>query len=406
VDNQDGHGSPSGPTVPSSREDALRRAADLGAALRGRAGETEELRRLPDATVAELRDTGLLGVMTPKRWGGSELGAETMIDVTATLAAACASTGWVYMLWTAHCWMLALFPERAQEELWPSPNVLASSVVSTAGEVETVAGGYRWTGRGFFSSGVDHSEWLTAAVEVRTDDGSHRRWLLIPRADYTIIDDWNTVGLRGTGSKTVVFEDIFIPEYRTLAHADSENGTAPGSHLHENPMFCGTSTVNFTAAMAAPALGVATGFCESFAERLAGKAGPEPAHPFAAPGLAATAARFAEASASVDAALALAREHARSFSAVPARDVAPSARARFRRDQAFCAQAARRAVNMLYEEGGAGSLANGSLLQRLWRDTNAAAAHHGLTWDWQAENWTQNRLADLTDAVTPARGRS
>ena len=397
MDQQQGHTAAFGPAVLASREDALERAFAVGAAARERAGETESLRRLPDATVADLRASGLLGIMTPRRWGGSELGAEAMIDVTVALASACASTGWVYMLWTAHCWMLALFPEAAQREIWETPNVLASSVVSTEGEVEVVPDGFRWTGRGFFSSGVDHSHWLTAAVPIRTEDGPQRRWLLIPRADYTIIDDWNTVGLRGTGSKTVAFDDIFVPEYRTLTHADSENGTAPGSHLHDHPMFCGTSTVNFTAAMAAPAMGAAKGFVELFERRLSGRIGPDPAQPFVAQGQATTAARFAEAAASLDAAIALAREHARTASAVPAGEVSMSDRARFRRDQAFCAQASRRVVNTLYEECGGGGLAVSSPLQRFWRDTNAASAHHGLTWDWHAEAWAQGRLAPAAD---------
>lgn len=377
----------------ASREDALARVAALAPSLRERAAEAEALRRLPDATVSELRDSGLLGVMTPTRWGGSELGAETMIDVTVALSAACAATGWVYMLWTAHCWMLALFPEPAQRELWGTPNVLASSVVSTVGDVEQVPGGYRWTGRGFFSSGVDHSHWLTAAVQVPSEAGRELRWLLIPRADYSIVDDWHTVGLRGTGSKTVLFDDIFIPQYRSITHDDSENGTAPGATLHDNPMFCGTSTVNFTAAMAAPAMGIARGFVDLFEARLAGRVGDDPARPFAAPGLSTTASRFAEASAELDAALALARDHARRFSAVPARDVPVSDRARFRRDQAFCAQVARRVVNTLYEECGAGGLAESSPFQRVWRDANAAAAHHGLSWDWLGENWAQTLVA-------------
>lgn len=398
------------PAAPASHDDALGRALALGPALSERAGETEALRRLPDVTVTELQRSGLLGVMTPKRWGGSELGAETMIDVTAALSAACASTGWVYMLWTAHCWMLALFPERAQEELWATPAVLASSVVSTTGDLEAVPGGYRWTGRGFFSSGVDHSQWLTAAVAVPAEDGPERRWLLIPREDYSIIDDWHTVGLRGTGSKTVVFDDIFIPDYRTVANKDSENGTAPGALLHDNPMYCGTSTVNFTAAMAAPAMGAAKGFVELFASQLAERlgasaTGSQPNGPYLASGEGATAARFAEASAGLDAALALAREHARRFSAVPAREVSLRDRARFRRDQAFCAQAARRAVNLLYEEGGGRGLADRSPLQRLWRDTNAAAAHRGLTWDWQAETWARTLLAEPTASGNGTGGR-
>ena len=153
-----------------------------------------------------------------------------MIDVTIELASACPSTGWVHMLWTAHMWLLALFPPEAQEEIWSNPNTLASSVVNTVGDVVPVDGGYRWTGRGFFSSGVDHCNWLTAAVPIKREERRReppeRRWLLIPREDFEIVDDWYTVGLKGTGSKTIVVDDVFVPEHRTLANTDVEHGVS------------------------------------------------------------------------------------------------------------------------------------------------------------------------------------
>src|SRR5579884_4029584 len=158
------------PAVLASYDEAIERARALKPILRERARETEQLRRLPAQNVADLLENGLYGLMTPKRFGGSELGSQTMIDVTIELASACPSTGWVHMLWTAHMWLLALFPPQAQEELWSNPNTLASSVVNTVGDVVPVEGGYRWTGRGFFSSGVDHCNWLTAAVPIKRPD--------------------------------------------------------------------------------------------------------------------------------------------------------------------------------------------------------------------------------------------
>src|SRR5215217_664287 len=174
------------PAVLGSYEEAIERARALKPRLRERIAETEQLRRLPAENVVDLLESGLYGLMTPRRFGGSELGSEAMIDVTIELASACASTGWVHMLWTAHMWLLALFPPAAQEEVWGNPNTLASSVVNTTGEVVPVDGGYRWTGRGFFSSGVDHCNWLTAAVPIKRPDMSEgsqpeRRWMLVPR---------------------------------------------------------------------------------------------------------------------------------------------------------------------------------------------------------------------------------
>ncbi len=259
------------PAVPASYAEALERARAVAPMLRERVAETERLRHLPAENVADLLENGLYGVMTPKRFGGSELGSETMIDVTIELASACPSTGWVHMLWTAHMWLLAMFPPETQEELWSNPNTLASSIVNSVGDVVPVDGGYRWTGRGFFSSGVDHCNWLTAAVPIKregVEGPPERRWMLLPREDIEVIDDWYTVGLKGTGSKTIVVNDAFIPEHRTVSNVDIEEGLAPGSQLHSHPMYKAISAANFTAAMAAPALGVARGFLRAYEERL------------------------------------------------------------------------------------------------------------------------------------------
>lgn len=377
----------SSPAVPLSYDEAIERARALKPALRGRVAEAEQRRHLPPANVADLLENGLYGLMTPKRFGGSELGSEAMIDVTIELASACAATGWVHMLWTAHMWLLALFSPRAQEELWSNPNTLASSVVNTSGDVVPVDGGYRWTGRGFFSSGVDHCNWLTAAVPIKREDGQpERRWMLIPREDLQIIDDWYTVGLKGTGSKTIVVDDIFIPEYRTIPNQVVEEGNAPGREINAHPMYCAISSANFTAAMAAPALGAAYGFLEAFEQRLRGKTNNVD------DGLTINFADYASAAAQVDAVHALTLQNAQRWRCVPAGEVSPEDRAKCRRDQAFTAQTSRRAVNALYAECGGSGLFEKSDLQRLWRDVNAAAAHHGLTWDWIAAAYTRTML--------------
>jgi 3-hydroxy-9,10-secoandrosta-1,3,5(10)-triene-9,17-dione monooxygenase len=384
------------PAVLGSYAEAIERARALKPKLRERVAETERLRRLPAESVADLLESGLYGLMTPRRFGGSQLGPEAMIDVTIELASACPSTGWVHMLWTAHMWMLAQFPLESQEELWSNPNSLASSVVNTVGDVVPEDGGYRWTGRGFFSSGVDHCNWLTAAVPIKrpgNDAPPEMRWLLIPREDFEIVDDWYTVGLKGTGSKTIVLDDVFIPESRTLLGMQVEEGVAPGQRVHSDPMYGAISWANFTAAMAAPAVGAARGFLSAFEDRLRSKTSAID------DGLIVNMARYANAVAMVDSVHAVTLQNAERFARVPASQVGRDVRARCRRDQGFTAQTARKAVNTLYEECGGSGLFDKSDLQRLWRDTNAAAAHRGLTADWMYVGYTRTLLGLPTDPI-------
>src|SRR5258708_35026144 len=115
------------PAVPSNYDEAIERARALKPRLLERVPETERLRRLPAENVADLLENGLYGLMTPKGFGGSELGTEAMIDVTIELASACPSTGWVHMLWTAHMSLLALFPPAAQEGLVAHADTLGST---------------------------------------------------------------------------------------------------------------------------------------------------------------------------------------------------------------------------------------------------------------------------------------
>jgi alkylation response protein AidB-like acyl-CoA dehydrogenase len=374
------------PAVLDSYEAAMKRAHELAPSLRARVSETEQLRRLPDESAAELLESGLCGLLTPKRFGGSELDLETVLDVTGVLAEACPSSGWVHALWAAHMWLMALFPQEVQEEVWSNPNSLISSVVQTKGTPTRVNGGYRWTGSGAYSSGIDHCNWVSPALTVPGDNGeATRKWLLIPRSDFEIVDDWFTVGLKGTGSKTIVVDDVFIPESRAVASEDMAAGTAPGAQFHTNSQYGAASVCIFTPPLAGTAIGAARGFLRAFDERLRARLAVADAQQ--AGEQVATIIRWARACADVDAARAVLLENARRFSRTPASQVDEIDKARCRRDQAFSAMLARQAVNSVFESSGASALFERSDLQRLWRDTNAAAAHHGLAWDVHGLSW-------------------
>jgi alkylation response protein AidB-like acyl-CoA dehydrogenase len=165
-------------------------------------------------------------------------------------------------------------------------------------------------------------------------------------------------------------------------------------------MYGSVANANFTGAMSVPAIGAAKGFLELFEERI-GKKVTQPdttKGPYVPGGLGATMNHYAAAAAQVDASRALLILNAMDYARVPAKDVSQVENEKLRRDSAYTAQQARRAVNRLFEECGGTGIKEDSPLQQFWRDTNAAAAHHGLTWDWQAEAWVN---AALGIAVSP-----
>jgi 3-hydroxy-9,10-secoandrosta-1,3,5(10)-triene-9,17-dione monooxygenase len=363
-----------------TREEALERARSIAPGIRERVELAEQLRRLPDETVRELNDNGLWMLMAPRAVGGSELNYDTAFDVTTMLGAACPSTGWVYSLISAHMLLLAQFPERVQDKVFGSANPLMSTCVSTTGVPERVAGGIRWSGRGFFSSGVDHAGWLAPSMLVANAHGRwERTWFLMPKGEYEIVDDWHTIGLKGTGSKSVVISDGFIPDEWTLLNSELSAGTAPGSRLHPGVLYQAATDFSLSLPGAMPSVGAAHGFLAAFQKRLKGRLdGP---NSVLAREALASVPRLALAAADIDAAYAVLEHDLRTFCFAPASAFDDVDRARCRRDCAYAARTCRRAVNDLFEVSGGSSLFESSELQRLWRDVNAVTAHHSLTWD-------------------------
>jgi 3-hydroxy-9,10-secoandrosta-1,3,5(10)-triene-9,17-dione monooxygenase len=369
-------------------EEAVAIARGLAPKLRERVPQAEALRRLPNQNVADLLASGLIDLETPRMWGGAELNLDALIEVTAALAEGCSATAWVYALWAAHVWLIGQYPLHVQEEVLSDPNTLVSSVVNTVGDPVKVDGGYRWAGKGFFSSGVDHCNWLIASVPMkRNDTAPGIRWFIIPRSAFDIVDDWHTVGLKGSGSKTIEVRETFIPDDWALAATDLSSGVAPGAQIHGSPLYCAAMDFTFSLPLAGPALGIARNVERAFEARLRTRL--ESPNPRIAAEQLASLTRLAEASTKIDAARALVLDTARRFCTIPAAEATPMDRAKCRRDVAYCTHLCRQAANELFEAAGASNIFDSADMQRLWRDANVAASHHGLQWDVHAMGYAR-----------------
>jgi 3-hydroxy-9,10-secoandrosta-1,3,5(10)-triene-9,17-dione monooxygenase len=259
-----------------TRDEALSRARELSAGITGRRAETEALRRVPHATMEEFVASGLLRINQASRWGGAELGTEAAVEVIAEVAKGDASAGWVFGLLASHFWLICLFPPEVQEEMWGAdPNVMmSSSFAATEGHFERVSGGYRVSGRWPFSSGSDHCSWAMLGF-VLPPEGPDQLptlvWGLLPRSDYTIDDDWRTVGMRGTGSNTLVVEQAFIPDHRCINPWEVSAGSAPGTAINPAPLFRLPFGPALAYYLAAPALGAAERTFTDWLHYIAGK---------------------------------------------------------------------------------------------------------------------------------------
>jgi 3-hydroxy-9,10-secoandrosta-1,3,5(10)-triene-9,17-dione monooxygenase len=255
--------------------DAIRaRAGNLTADLRGRAAETERLRRLPAVNVDKMRQTGLFKVLQPRRYGGYQMSFRTQVDVVAEIARGCASTAWCLAVAHSHSWLAALLPEEAQDDLFGSdPDALVSAVVTSRGKAHVVDGGYIVSGFWPFCSGCQHSDWLLlgAVVVNEQNEPIDQGLLLLPTAEVEIKDDWNVMALRGTGSCSVVGKDLFVPRHRYLSWVAIMSGQAPGTDLHDGWLYRSAAVPVLMLVLAPAALGAAQGALEAFKERLPGR---------------------------------------------------------------------------------------------------------------------------------------
>ena len=284
---------------------------------------------------------------------------------------------------------MALFPEEAQEEYWSEdPNTLSSTSFNPAGsKASPTSDGYRLSGHWDFSSGCDPASWVLLIA-----NGPYvPLMMLVPREDYTIKDTWFVSGLKGTGSKDILVDDVFVPEHRTVPMPLLRTGNAPGRKVHNTANQRIPQQCILPNALASPIIGMARGAVETFEERIRYGESAREGNPLSE--VASFHLRLAESSAEVDAAQLIMQRDCRELMERAHRAELPSIddRVRYRRDHAYVTRLCVRAIDRLFEASGGHSLYDSSPMQRFHRDAHAAAHHVGLSWDVLAEQYGRVR---------------
>ncbi|MEU1963761.1 3-hydroxy-9,10-secoandrosta-1,3,5(10)-triene-9,17-dione monooxygenase oxygenase subunit [Nocardia sp. NPDC019304] len=359
-------------------QEVTERVEALLPTLRERAQEAEDLRRIPDESMKALQETGFFRLLQPKQWGGHAADPVVFYDTVRKIASACGSTGWVAGIVGVHNWHLALFAQQAQEDVWgEDTEVRISSSYAPMGAGTVVDGGYLVNGAWAWSSGCDHATWAVLGGPVIKDGkpvdfGS----FLIPRDDYRIDDVWNVVGLRGTGSNTVVVKDVFVPSHRFLSFRAMSELKSPGLEQNTDPVYKMPWGTIHPTTISTPIVGMAYGAYAAHVEhqgkrvRAAYAGEKEKEDPFAK-------VRIAEAASDIDAAWRqLSGNVADEYALLAAgKEIPFDLRVRARRDQVRATGRSIAAIDKLFESSGATALANGTPLQRFWRDAHAGRVH-------------------------------
>lgn len=221
--------------LPDDERAMLEHARALIPRLAERAPAATKARQIPDETIAEYHEAGILRILQPRRFGGQQGRFSLFSRIVEELTYGCASSAWVYAVLAEHQWIIAQYPEAAQIDVWgDTPLAVASSSLAPRAAAKPVpSGGWRLSGRYSFSSGCDHAQWAILGVFLgEMGDPRSIAYLLVPLADVEIIDDWQVLGLAGTGSKSLVLRDVFVPEHRMVMVSDLFAGTPPGAKVH------------------------------------------------------------------------------------------------------------------------------------------------------------------------------
>jgi alkylation response protein AidB-like acyl-CoA dehydrogenase len=392
------------PSVTSSPVAYRAAISELLPLIASNANRTEQGRQVAEENVAALRQAGFFLAFQPRRFGGIEIGADEYGPAVVELAGACASTAWATGLLAQHAHMIALMSDELQHEIWDEDrHALVSSSVAPLGKAEPVAGGIRLSGRFGWSSGCDHATWAILGFrrpDPLLDGNVTTHYAVVPRSDYVIHDDWHVAGLNGTGSKTLIVDDIFVPEHRIDSGYALSSGQSKGFGSNDGDIFHSHFAHWFAMGFSAVSIGIARRFMELYAEKASTRVR---AYTGANVGDTAPAyMRLAESHHQVSAAYASLFSDWSAFTArarsrvlpTPAEDVY------WRSNQSYTTKLAIEAVDRLFTASGGSAWFQHNEMQRLYRDAKMTGAHTYSDYDIAAQSLGRSLLGLRRDTAT------
>lgn len=356
---------------------ALSRVEEIGPLVEGRAHDAEQLGRLTADVVEAFHETGLLRVLLPPDLGGYGLTIPESVEVFRAMSARDASAGWLHAILGNGPLFGAFVTQSAFEEVFAAPRaVMAGSLNPLCGVAEPVPGGFRFSGRATNVSGCRHATWLMAGAWVHRD--GEKSWVdgrpemiagLLPMDGITVVDTWNTAGMRATGSDDCVYREVFVPEERTFAWPE------PPARRDAGPVGNIPMHVQLGGGIAATVVGAARGALTRFVELAGAK------RPTANAGVLADRS-YAQMVVGEGEGLLLAAEDTLAAgiadiwaqgSRAEAFDTA--ARVRLRLRMVTAARLAVRVVDQINDAAGMAGIRRPGPLERAWRDVHTATQH-------------------------------
>ncbi|MEU0272019.1 hydrolase [Streptomyces sp. NPDC006307] len=275
-------------TQAPQRTGLVSRSAELAELARHRAQDAESQRRLTPDVVDRMLRTGFARHFVPAAQDGAEGTSEEFTEAVATVAEGCAATAWCASVASSLARMAACLPQEAHADIWGAgPDTFVVGSLFPIGRATPVAGGWRVSGSWAYISGVDYSDWaVVCAVVPRNGEPQGgpppARLFALLRTEYVIKDTWTGSDMRGTGSNSLVADDVFVPESRSIDRQRLFDGqpAASSADCHTVPIQAvnGLSCAPIALGAARDALALWTGDTAERLGRGAGRPGvPGPA---------------------------------------------------------------------------------------------------------------------------------
>lgn len=365
----------------AAERELVGRARELQPLLLKHAPQNDIDGRLAPEVFAALTDAGFWAMAAPRRWGGYGTSARAMSLVGMELAKGDPSVGWVYTVLHGTTWVASLGPDALQEAIFGAgdEHPVICGIANPPGVMEEVDGGYVVNGRWPYASGSLHASWAQLGVNIRKPDGSveHGGFAYLRAADYSIENTWHMLGMKGTGSNTIVAQDVFIPRSQFYHVAKlGIGGHEPGKrHVGEPSDFW-----PFMPFLRATAHAVVAGAASAILERVAEASQKRPivytsyskqAEAVMAQG------QFGEAAARIAAAEALTLKNCDLIDQVGLTRVplTPAQRAQSKGEGSLAVDLLSQAVDQLMFLAGSSAFADSNPIQRFYRDAVFAMRH-------------------------------
>ena len=255
-------------------EEIMEKARRIGEVAEIEALEADENSTISQRVADLIRDENIHRLILPKEFGYPQLDWRTFVDMVSTVGYYNLSASWLTYFFSAHNAWVCYYPKHIRDEVINQGGFVAD-VFAPIGKVEPVEGGYIVSGKYNFVSGINYCDWVGvgAMMQFEDSDRPERVGILLKVSDLTIEKTWNSLGLRGSGSNTLIVDEVFVkPEAILRFNKIIEKSQPPYENFDQDYLYYNTPFYpGFYVGFAAMAVGGAKRVLDEFEKHTAGR---------------------------------------------------------------------------------------------------------------------------------------